>query len=277
MSRIDRITSPANPLLREIRRAVARGDTVRIDATNEGLWIAEGFHLLEEALRSELVVPVILAAESVRSTVERHAGGLRGTRIQVLPDALFETVAVTETTQGVMSLVRPPMWNMDHVFRGRSLLLVLDGMQDPGNAGSALRAAEAFGASGVIFVKGSVNPWNPKALRASAGSCFRVPFVAGLDPDIVRAALKQHRVDVYAAMPWNGSATMAGSVDFTRRVAIVIGSEGRGISDTLHGIARDVAIPTSGVESLNAATAAAILLYESRRQRSAGVLPHGSV
>src|SRR5437879_12469567 len=102
MSRIDRISSPANPLLREIRRSIARVETV-----NGGLWIAEGFHLLEEALRSGLTVPVILAAESVRTTVERHAGGLADTRILVLPDALFQTVAVTEATQGVMALVRP--------------------------------------------------------------------------------------------------------------------------------------------------------------------------
>jgi TrmH family RNA methyltransferase len=272
MPRIDRISSPANPLLRELRRCISRGD-----AMENGQWIAEGFHLLEEALRSELAVPVILAAESVRTTVERQVGRLQTTRILVLPDALFQTISATESPQGIISLVHPPVWTLDHVFRGRSLVLVLDGLQDPGNAGSAVRAAEAFGASGVILVKGSVNPANPKALRASAGSSFRVPMVAGTAPDLVTAALRQHRLDVYAAVPWNGAATMAGDVDFTRRVALIIGSEGRGLSAALHAVARDVAIPTTGVESLNAATAAAILLYESRRQRTAAGVASGTL
>ena len=78
-----------------------------------------------------------------------------------------------------MALVRPPQWSVDQLFRGHSLTIVLDGLQDPGNAGTILRAAEAFGATGVAFLKGTVSPYNPKCLRASAGSIFRVPVVAG--------------------------------------------------------------------------------------------------
>jgi len=262
MPKAQLITSAANPLVKDVRRAIARGGL-----TDEGLCVAESFHLLEEALRSERDVPVVLAAESVRDTVERHISGLNGSRTIILDDALFQTIASTETSQGVMALVRPPEWTITELFRGQSLVIVLDGLQDPGNAGAIVRAAEAFGATGVMFVKGTASPNNPKTLRASAGSLFRVPWVAGIDAPLARASLQQHKVDVYAAMPFTGSQKMAGDVDFTRRCAIVIGSEGRGVSKELHGIAADIAIPTVAVESLNAAVAASVILYEARRQK----------
>ncbi len=263
MSRIQTITSAANPLLRDVRRAITRGER-----TADGLCVAEGFHLLEEALRSEREVPTVLTSESVQETVVRHVRGLPGCRTIVLPDALFQSVASTETSQGVIALVRPAEWSVEQVFRGLSLVVVLDGLQDPGNAGSIVRAAEAFGATGIIFTKGTASPFHPKTLRASAGSLFRVPFVAGFDAALTRATLRQHKVDVYAAMPYTGTQRVADDVDFTRRSAIVAGSEGRGIGKELHGIAEDVAIPTAGVESLNAAVATAIILYEASRQRA---------
>jgi RNA methyltransferase, TrmH family len=262
VARIELLTSAANPLLKDLRRAIARGSL-----TDDGWCVAESFHLLEEALRSERNVRVVLASESVKTTVERHVGGLRGTRTLVLPDRLFQTIAATETSQGVIALVEPPQWSIDQLFRGQSLVIVLDGLQDPGNAGAIARAAEAFGATGLMFVKGTVGPFHPKTLRASAGSLFRIPFVSGLDAPLARASLKQRRVDLYAAMPFTGSERFAGDIDFSRKCAIVIGSEGRGVSKELQGIATDVAIPTVGVESLNAAVAASVLLYEARRQR----------
>ncbi len=235
--------------------------------TDDGWCVAESFHLLEEALRSERDVPVVIAAESVRDTVERHISGLKASRIVVLVDTLFQTIASTETSQGVMALVRPPEWSINQLFRGQSLVVVLDGVQDPGNAGAIVRAAEAFGATGVMFLKGTVSPNNPKTLRASAGSLFRVPLVAGIDAPLACASLRQHKVDLYAAMPFTGSEKMARDVDFNRRCAIVVGSEGRGVSKELQGIAEDIAIPTIAVNSLNAAVAASVILYEARRQR----------
>lgn len=262
MARIEIIRSAANPLVKEIRRAILAGGT-----TPAGLSIAEGFHLLEEALRSDVAAPVILAAESVRGTVERHVSGLREPRLVVVPDKLFQTIAATESTQGVMALVRMPEWSMDQIFRGQSLVVVLDGLQDPGNAGAIVRAAEAFGASGVLFIKGTASPFHPRTLRASAGSLFRIPFVSGVDAALGKATLQQRRVRVFAAMPFGAASLIAADADFEQRCAIVIGSEGRGISNELYSIAEDVAIPTTGVESLNAAVAASVLLYEARRQR----------
>jgi TrmH family RNA methyltransferase len=261
MAKIEVLSSPRNPLLKDVRRAIVRGTL-----TEDGCAVAESFHLLEEALRSDCQLKAVLAAASVRTAVEGHVKGLRALRVFVLPDALFAALSTTETSQGVMALVRPPNWTLDQLFRAQSLVVVLDGVQDPGNAGTIVRTAEAFGATGIIFLKGAVSPYNPKTLRASAGSVFRMPLVAGLDPALARAAIEQKRMDVYATQP-NGKK-MLGDVDFTRRAAIIIGSEGHGISETLRSAAIDLRIPTSGVESLNAAVAAAVILYEACRQRT---------
>jgi TrmH family RNA methyltransferase len=255
-----RITSSKNPLVRDVRQAIARGTL-----THTGLCVAETFHLLEEAVRSHSVIDTVLAAESVSATVERRIGKLNRVRVLRLPDELFSAVSATETSQGVVTLVRPPHWELDAVFRGNSLVVILDGVQDPGNAGAIVRAAEAFGATGAMFLKGSVNPWNPKAMRASAGSMFRLPLLAGVDPGLAIAALEQRRAVTYAAMP---RAPLAVSeADLSQRCALVIGSEGRGVSARFAEAASAVRIPTCAVESLNAAVAAGILLYEASRQR----------
>jgi TrmH family RNA methyltransferase len=256
MQKIQTVTSAANPLLRDVRRAIARGGL-----TAEGFCIAEGFHLLDEAFRSNREVALVLAAESVRIGVTA--------RLVLVPDSLFQTIASTETSQGVIALVRPPEWKLGDLFREPSLVVMLDGVQDPGNAGTIVRAAEAFGASGVMFLKGTVSPWNPKTLRASAGSLFRVPFVTGITAPEAASASQLHTLQTFAAMPFTGSEKLAHQVDLTRGCAMVIGGEGRGVSEQLRAAAEALAIPTVRVESLNAAVAASILLYEARRQRAA--------
>jgi len=265
MARPETISSAANPLVKSIRRALAHGGL-----TEDGLAVAETFHLLEEALRSECPVKIVLAARSVQSAVEAHVRSLAGVRVVVLPDALFQSLAGTETSQGVIALVAPMSWTLEQLLRGRSLVVVLDGVQDPGNAGAIARAAEAFGATGVMFLKGTVSPFNPKTLRASAGSLFRLPFVHSLDAELARMALKQNKLDIYAGVPFRSGNHIQSlvEVDFKRKCAVIIGSEGRGVSEGLHAGAIDLAIPTVGVESLNAAMAASVILYEARRQRS---------
>ena len=261
MARAEVITSAKNPLLKEIRRALTRGTL-----TADGLCVAETFHLLEEALRSGLQVSIVVTAEGVRRTVERFLEDLQGVRLLVLPDEMFQELSATEAAQGVMTLARPPQWTMEQVLRGLSMVVVLDGVQDPGNAGAMVRAAEAFGATGVVFLKGTVSPWNPKTLRASAGSLFRVPILEGIEATVLRSELEQRRTNVFIAVPRGGVALR--DADLTRRCAIVVGSEGRGVSEEMRGAGVDLHIPTKGVESLNAGVAAGILLYESWRQRS---------
>lgn len=253
------LTSARNPLLKEVRKAIVRGTT-----TADGLAVAESFHLLEEALRSECEVGAVFAAESVKSAVERHVRGLKKIRVEVLADELFRSISATEASQGVMALVRPPAWTLEQVFRGQSLAVILDGLQDPGNAGAIVRAAEAFGATGVVFLKGTVSPYNPKCLRASAGSIFRVPLAA-IEERLLLASVEQRKLEMFALMP--KGALDLGECNFSGKCAIIVGSEGRGVSERLRAKATDVRIPTVAVESLNAALAAGIALYAARKQR----------
>jgi TrmH family RNA methyltransferase len=259
-SKLETITSDKNPLLREVRKALVRGEV-----TPDGYCAVESFHLLEEAIRSDRRLKLVIAAESVAEAVLTHVKGLKRVRVARLPDALFQSLATTETAQGVIALVQAPRWTIEQLFRGRSLVVVLDAVQDPGNAGTIVRTAEAFGATGVMFLKGTVSPFNSKTTRAAAGSLFRLPFMAGLSYDVARAALEQRRLDVYAAMP--AGKKKLSDVDLSRPFALVVGSEGHGVSDKLRGAALDVRIPTVGVESLNAAMAAGVFLYEAARQR----------
>ena len=256
------LTSAKNPILKEIRKAVLRGSL-----TDGGLCVAESFHLLEEALRSDCEIDSVFATESVKSAVEAHVRGLKTIRVLVLADDLFRSISATEHSQGVIALVRPPQWNLDQLFRGMALVVVLDGVQDPGNAGTIVRAAEAFGASGVAFLKGTVDPFNPKTVRASAGSVFRVPLVDSLDERLLLAAIEQRKIDMYAMAP--GGVLPLESCRMDRKSVLVIGSEGHGVSMHLRSKSIDVRIPTVGVESLNAAMAATVALYEARRQRMA--------
>jgi TrmH family RNA methyltransferase len=290
MARSATIVSAANPLLKDVRRAIARGSL-----TSQGWCVAETFHLLEEALRSDCEIKMVLAAESVRPAAEARVRHLPGVKVAVLPDALFQSISDTGTSQGVMALVDPPVWRIEQLFRGNALVVVLDGMQDPGNAGAILRAAEAFGATGAIFLKGTVSPYNPKTLRASAGSLFRVPFLHGVDAELARDALRQNQVELFAGVPasgvlasgvlasgvlasgvpasHNGTVRWLTNVDLTVKCGLIVGNEARGVGAELRSVALGVSIPTVGVESLNAAVAAGILLYEARRQRALLLAP----
>jgi TrmH family RNA methyltransferase len=232
--------------------------------------VAETFHLLEEALRSDCRVAAVLAAESVRSAAEAHVRRLPDVKVVVVPDPLLQRLSDTETSQGVIALVEPPVWSLDQLFRGRPLVVVLDGLQDPGNAGTIIRAAEAFGATGVLFLKGTVSPFHPKTLRASAGSLFRVPFLAAMDPALACAAMQQKRIELFAGVPARagGQVRSLAEVDLTGACGLVIGNEARGVGAELRSAALDISIPTVSVESLNAAVATGIMLYEARRQRA---------
>jgi TrmH family RNA methyltransferase len=256
------LLSEKNPLLKQVRRAVQKGSL-----TDDGFAIAEGFHLLEEALKSQAEIGTVIVAQSVKSAIQSHVKGLK-LRVATVRDTDFTNLSSTDTPQGVIALVKPPVWTLDQVLRGRvPLIAALDGVQDPGNAGAILRAAEAFGATGAAFLKGSVSPYNPKCMRASAGSVFRLPIAAALDESLLLAALEKKRSVLYAAMP--RADLLVSAANFKNSCAIVIGSEGRGVSQQLAEQAIALRIPTTGVESLNAAVAAGILFYEARRQRTA--------
>jgi TrmH family RNA methyltransferase len=248
---VETLISDKNPLLKEVRRLAAGGSL-----GEHRLALAEGPHLLDEALRSKIEIHAVILAESAEEIP--GLGTLSGaTRIVRVLDTIFNKLASTESPQGVLALVRMPEWTEKDLVRGTPLVVVLDGVQDPGNAGTILRTAEAFGATGAVFLKGTVSPSNPKCLRASAGSAFRVPIVMEIPPALT----------LYAADP--RAKLSVAEARLATPCAIVIGAEGSGVRPELAARATALKIPTTNVESLNAAVAAGILLYEAHRQRNA--------
>ena len=233
-----------------VRRAIARGEL-----TATGSMIAESLHLFEEARRGGSEIERVIVSESASHRIPSAIDAV------VLEDRLFAEIAATEASQGVMTLVKPRKWAIADLLSAPALVVVLDGLQDPGNAGAILRAAEAFGATGAVFLKSTVSPFNPKAVRASAGSIFRLPFIEGMHA----SDFLDLKLPIYAAMP--RASTMASAANLRESCAIAIGNEGRGVSSAIQAAAAAIAIPTVGVESLNAAVAAGVLLYEARRQR----------
>jgi TrmH family RNA methyltransferase len=230
----------------------------------------EGPNLLEEALRAGLRIHCVLVAQGA----ERMLEGLNlvpETEVLLLPKDLLDSVLTTEAPQPIAALVEPPDWTWAHFLdshrKTASLVLVIAGIQDPGNLGTILRSAEAFGADGVVSLPGTVNAWNPKAVRASAGSVFRLPLLAASE----RTAME--RLREAGVMVWTttvGGAQPADLVDLVGPVALIIGNEGSGVPLDLAAQADgSLTIPCPGAaESLNAAVAASVLLYEAARQRS---------
>ncbi len=238
--------------LKDVRKAAARGEL-----TSDGCVVAEGIHLLVEAIRSAVELRTVIVAESARGEARHFASEVGPARIVWVTDQTFRGIASTENPQGVITLVRPPAWTPADLVRGTPLIMILDAIQDPGKAGTIVRTAEAFGATGVIFLKGTVSPHNPKCLRASAGSLFRMPLLHNPSPFVMPP------LTLFAAMPY-ADLTLP-EANLTGPCAIVVGNEGRGVSADLALQATEVRIPTEGVESLNAALAAGVMLYEAHR------------
>ena len=263
MASIQPLSSEQNPLLKDVRRANLRGTL-----TENGFCLAETFHLLEEALRSKCEIGGVIASKPVAKKVEDKLRGRHDLKLYTVPDELFDHLTSTETNQGVLTLVKPPEWTEADLFTEPALIVVLDGLQDPGNVGTILRAAEAFSATGALLLKGTASAYQPKTVRASAGSLFRLPLLSGVQADEALAMLTRNNIPMLAAMPGGGTAVW--QQDWRTGCAIVVGSEGQGVSRALESAARPVSIPTQGVESLNAALSAGILLYEAHRQRAGG-------
>lgn len=236
-----------------MRKAAQRGAR-----TEDGFAIAEGFHLLHEALRAGSAIGAVLATPRAATQLGEISG------IHLIDEAILSQISSVETSQGVVSLVRFESRPLQDTFTGNTLAIALDGVQDPGNAGAIVRSAEAFGATGVIFLKGSVSPWNPKTLRASAGSLFRLPFAVS-DWEPFLQEVQSRELPLYGALP--RANKRVDEISLREPAAILIGNEGRGLPPEHEQAAIPFQIPTRTVESLNAALAAGILLYEAARQR----------
>jgi TrmH family RNA methyltransferase len=234
-----------------------------------GMVAIEGDHLLEEALRSGMVLKTVFVSE--RREVPKIVP--RGVEVMRLAEEVFGSVVETQSPQGIAALLVPPVYGLDDVMGGGKtapLILIAVGLQDPGNLGTLVRSAEAFGATGVLTTPGTVSAWNQKALRASVGSVFRVPVVAVTASDI--EGLKRRGVRLIGAVGSDGvGVTVVREMDFMSACAVMIGNEGAGLGvEWMEMCDAQVTIPCPGpVESLNAAVAGSLLLYEASRQRTA--------
>jgi TrmH family RNA methyltransferase len=256
----DVISSRTNARVKQLRAAFQ--GHARLSG---GMVAIEGDHLLEEALRSGMVLKTVFVSE--RREVPKVVP--RGVEVLRLTEDLFGSVVETQSPQGVAALMVPPVFVLGDVMgKGSPLILVAVGLQDPGNLGTLVRSAEAFGATGVLTTAGTVSAWNQKALRASVGSVFRVPVVGVGASELEE--VKRRGVRLIAAVGSDGAdVTAAQEMDFTAACAVMIGNEGSGLAaEWIEMSDVRVIIPCPGpVESLNAGVAGSLLLYEASRQR----------
>ena len=249
---METITSRTNPLITHIRKLTADRKLRR----QEGVMVCEGPKMLAEALRWGARLETVVWQAGTKT----HLALPAGVRQVAVPGDLLRSVAPTQTPQQVLFLCALPDHTLPETLAGRRYL-VLDGLQDPGNVGTLWRTADAFGADGLILLPGCADPWNPKTLRATMGACFRLPVWEGELTELL-PRLKQ------AGLPLYATALREDTVDVREialdRAAVVIGSEGRGVSrEVLAASERTVKIPmTDRCESLNAAAAGAVLLWQ---------------
>ena len=251
------ITSRKNPLLTRIRKLAAGSGRDRRAA---GEYLGDGRKLLEEALKWHAPLTTVVVSEGVElPNLPREVRAVQ------VPRDVMETISPMKTTQGALFLVRLPETEPPEILTG-DRYLVLDGVQDPGNVGTIWRTADAFGADGLILCSGCADPWSPKTVRSTIGAAFRLPV---WECTLEQAAARLRAADI----PLYATALREDTVD-VRQVSltssgVIIGSEGRGVSQlSLQLCEKTVKIPmVERCESLNAAVAASVVLWEMARDQ----------
>ena len=240
--------------LSQLRRLIGR----RSARFADGLFVIEGPELVTEALASDLVVDSVIVPQRGSGELVVGLALEAGVDVYVLSDALFESTASTKNPQAAMAVAEMPEVGIGDLDAEDSIVLVLDGIADPGNAGTIVRLAEAVGAAAVVFAN-AVDPFNPKTVRSTAGSICRVPVIIDDEPaDALRAA-------GFRLVGAEGAGDAYDESDPTGALALVLGSEAHGLSIECDSY---VALPMAGnVESLNVAVAASVLAYDLVRRR----------
>ncbi|WP_418271572.1 TrmH family RNA methyltransferase [Intestinimonas sp.] len=251
---MERITSRKNELVAHIRKLSGSRSARRA----AGEFVCDGPKLLAEALKWGAAVTTVVAEEG--TSLPELPSAVR--RVEV-PADLLRSLSTTETPQGVLFLCRTPDLALPERLTG-GRYMVLDGVQDPGNLGTVWRTADAFGADGLVLVHSCADPWSPKTVRSTMGACFRLP-VWEADLHTLQARLDEGGVPLYATALREDTEDLR--AQDLRRCAVVIGSEGRGVSEeTLALCGKTLKIPMrTRCESLNAAVAAAVVLWEMAR------------
>ena len=256
-------------MLSRSEEKLVRGLARRKVREAEGLFLAEGVRVVEELLAAGIVLRLVMVSSSLEDT-ERGAALRRRldavATVRTLGPGALNRLADTRTDQGVLVVAETPGWGLSGLSpSGSGTALVLDGVQDPGNLGTLTRTAAAFGCDVVACLPGTVDPWNPKSVRGSAGALFRVPVVQPT-AEALWEWLGTHGFQVLGA---DASGRAVTEVAPSRRTALVMGNEGAGLSAAARArCAGLVAVPMrEGTESLNVAVAGSILLYALTRER----------
>jgi len=252
------ITSRTNARVKELRAALEG------KAAKPGELVGlEGEHLLSEAARSGLRLETVFVREGSEHLLQRDSlARLAPREWALLSRDVFESAVETHSPQGIAGTVVIPEPSGES-----GIVLIVEDLQDPGNLGTLIRSVEAFGGGRVLATMATVNPWNPKVIRSSAGSVFRVPVERMILP-AVRKRVESDGVRVYAAVAQHERAKDVTATTFVQPCAVMIGNEGAGLSsEALSMAAERVWIPCA-TESLNAAVAGSVLLYEAMRQRA---------
>ena len=258
------ITSRQHPIVKEFR------DLARSAGP---MMLLDGWHLLGEAADARVAVETIAICGPPTEKESAVVARLRRSGAQVVDvsGTVLNALSPVNSPTGVVASARIPSVTSASVLTpAPALVLAATGLQDPGNAGAIIRSAAAAGATGVVLDELSADPWGWKALRASMGSAFHLPVVRSRALATLIGDWRRSGVRVVATVPRGGVAMY--DVDFTPPTAILLGGEGSGLAeDQLSGADTLVSIPMHGsIESLNAAVAAAVLLYEAQRQRQHG-------
>jgi TrmH family RNA methyltransferase len=266
--RLRRVEGRHNAAVKELRQAFSRAEL-----TDQGFCAIEGIRIVEEAIRSGLRFQAVFFRESAQNVAERLLPQI-GAHVEtlLLPDSLFNASVSSDAPQGVAALVQVKQSSMEDVLERLQVgpLIVVIGLQDPGNLGTILRSSEALGSAGVVLAQGTVSPFNSKVVRASAGSAFRLPIViakAAGETEKTFKTMRAQGIRLIATSSHKG--TPIDQTNLTGPAAILVGSEGAGLPrDLLAQVDELVKIPHAPqVESLNAGVAASIVLYEAARQR----------
>jgi RNA methyltransferase, TrmH family len=261
------ITSPSNATVRAARKLARPSARARADCH----FLLEGPEGIREALDAGHLPATVLATERAAA---RHAGLLNraraaGSQVLLLAEPLLAGLAQTATPQGLVAILPGVTRSLDGLPAAPRLVCVLAEVRDPGNLGTVVRAADAFGADAVATTRGSVDPQSPKAARAAAGSLFHLPVVAGVPWPHLRSALRERRLRLVGADPHAPDPVEAAPLG--EPIALVLGNEAHGLpAEVRDDLDLAVRVPLAGrAESLNLAAAAAVLLYEAARRRRA--------
>ncbi len=262
------IDSPAN---KKVKLAAALKQRKQREKT--GLFVAEGIRLCEMAAESDwsisygLLTGQLMSQQRGRDLTEKLSA--RGVHLYEVPENIFAKAAGTDTPQGILLIMeaKNPSLPMQKAGKDKPLYVIMDGVQDPGNAGTIIRTADAVGADGVILLKGSVDAFADKVVRSTMGSIFHVPVYAGISADELQEFVQVQDLQLLATA-LDETAKPHFQQDFTKGTAVVLGNEGNGVSAAVLAMAQKTYIPMYGrAESLNVAMSASIVLYEALRQR----------